>query len=287
LQLYARELAKRGVILAVCSKNDHANAMAPFEQHPEMILKPADIACFVANWSDKAQNIREIAQRLNIGLDSLVFVDDNPFERNLVRSELPMVAVPEVPEDPGLIAAVLADAGYFEGLMVTDEDRERTGQYQANIAREALQAEAADLPAYLRGLGMELVWKRFDRIGLARTVQLINKTNQFNLTTRRYTEEDVLAVMDDPRAFGLQLRLLDRFGDREAPGRRELADRYVADELPGSWAAGGRSDFDSGGARGEAAWRGAADWRISTDTKERHGAGALPEARVHAARAKC
>lgn len=213
LQLYAREMAKRGVILAVCSKNDHANAMAPFEQHPEMILKPADIACFVANWSDKAQNIREIAQRLNIGLDSLAFIDDNPFERNLVRSELPMVAVPEVPEDPGLIPAVIADAGYFEGLSVTEEDRERTKQYQANIAREALQAQAADLPAYLRGLEMELIWKRFDRIGLARTVQLINKTNQFNLTTKRYTEPDVLAIMDDPRVFGLQLRLTDRFGD--------------------------------------------------------------------------
>jgi FkbH-like protein len=134
-------------------------------------------------------------------------------ERDLVRQELPMVAVPEVGDDPAHYPRIVADAGYFEGLSVTEEDRERTSQYQGNRAREALKASTTDLPAYLRGLEMQLVWKRFDRIGLQRIVQLINKSNQFNLTTRRYTEESVLAVMDDPDAFGLQLRLLDRFGD--------------------------------------------------------------------------
>ena len=212
-QAYARELSRRGVILAVCSKNDEANAVEPFEKHPEMVLRRADIASFVANWSDKASNIRAIAQELNIGLDSLVFVDDNPFERNLVRRELPMVAVPEVTDDPVSYVRALSDAGYFEGLAVTDEDRERTGQYRGNQAREALRASATDIESYLRGLEMQLVWRPFDRIGLQRTVQLINKSNQFNLTTRRYTEEDVLAVMADRDAFGLQLRLLDRFGD--------------------------------------------------------------------------
>jgi FkbH-like protein len=212
-QDYARELSRRGVILAVCSKNDEANALEPFEKHPEMVLKRGDIASFVANWSDKAANIRAIAAELNIGLDSLVFVDDNPFERSLVRQELPMVAVPEVGDDPTDFPAILADAGYFEALTVTDEDRERSGQYQGNRLREALRSSTTDLPSYLRSLEMRLVWRRFDRIGLARTVQLINKTNQFNLTTRRYTEADVQAVMDDARAFGLQLRLLDRFGD--------------------------------------------------------------------------
>jgi FkbH-like protein len=212
-QDYARELSRRGIILAVCSKNDEANALAPFDRHPEMLLRRADIACFVANWNDKAANLRTIAAELNIGLDSLVFVDDNPFERNLVRQELPMVAVPEVTDDPTLFARTLADAGYFESLAVTEEDRARTAQYQGNRAREALRATATDLPSYLRGLEMRLLWRRFDRIGLARTVQLINKTNQFNLTTRRYGEDDVLALMADDRAFGLQLRLLDRFGD--------------------------------------------------------------------------
>ncbi len=212
-QDYCRELTRRGIILAVCSKNDEANAVEPFEKHPDMVLKRGDIASFVANWSDKAGNIRAIAEELNIGLDSLVFIDDNPFERNLVRQELPMVMVPEVSDDPVGYPVALSDAGYFEGLSVTDEDRERTSQYQGNKARDALKASATDLPAYLRGLEMELIVKPFDRIGLQRIVQLINKSNQFNLTTRRYTEEDVLAVMGDPEAFGLQLRLLDRFGD--------------------------------------------------------------------------
>jgi FkbH-like protein len=212
-QNYARELSRRGVILAVCSKNDEANALEPFEKHPEMILKRGDIACFVANWSDKAANIRAIAEQLNIGLDSLVFVDDNPFERSLVRQELPMVAVPEIGDDPTTFCQTLARAGYFEALNITQEDRERSGQYQGNRLREALKASATDLPSYLRNLEMTLSWRKFDAIGLSRTVQLINKTNQFNLTTRRYTEEDVLAVMHNPRAFGLQLRLVDRFGD--------------------------------------------------------------------------
>ena len=212
-QDYCRELTRRGIILAVCSKNDEANAVEPFEKHPDMVLRRGDIASFVANWSDKAGNIRAIAEELNIGLDSLVFIDDNPFERNLVRQELPMVAVPEVSDDPVGYPVALSDAGYFEGLSVTDEDRERTGQYQGNKARDALKDSATDLPAYLRGLEMQLVVKPFDRIGLQRIVQLINKSNQFNLTTRRYTDEDILAVMADPDAFGLQLRLLDRFGD--------------------------------------------------------------------------
>ena len=212
-QDYARELTRRGVILAVCSKNDEANALEPFEKHPDMVLKRADIASFVANWSNKADNIRAIAQDLNIGLDSLCFIDDNPFERNLVRQELPMVAVPEVSDDPTGYPVALADAGYFEALSVTDEDRERTSQYQGNKARDALKASVTDLPSYLRGLEMQLIWKRFDKLGMQRIVQLINKSNQFNLTTRRYTEEDVAAVMADPNAFGLQLRLTDRFGD--------------------------------------------------------------------------
>jgi FkbH-like protein len=212
-QDYARELSRRGVILAVCSKNDEANAVEPFEKHPDMVLRRGDIASFVANWSDKAANIRAIAQDLNIGLDALVFIDDNPFERALVRRELPMVAVPEVSDDPTGYPRALADAGYFEALAITEDDRARSSQYQANREREALRATTTDLPSYLRSLDMRLIWRRFDQIGLQRTVQLINKTNQFNLTTRRYTEDDVLAIMRDPRAFGLQLRLLDRFGD--------------------------------------------------------------------------
>ncbi len=214
VQEYAKELARRGVILAVSSKNDEANALEPFEKHPEMVLRRPDIASFRANWQNKADNIRAIAADLNIGLDSLVFLDDNPFERNLVREELPMVAVPEVPDDdPSRVASVLADAGYFESLVLTPEDLERTAQYQENRARDELRAGATDMESYLRALDMRMIWNRFDRVGLQRVVQLINKTNQFNLTTRRHTESDVEAIMADAHSFGLQIRLLDRFGD--------------------------------------------------------------------------
>jgi FkbH-like protein len=213
VQEYAKDLARRGVILAVCSKNDEANALEPFEKHPDMVLRRGDIAAFRANWSDKAANLRAIAEELNIGLDALVFLDDNPFERNLVRAALPMVAVPEVSDDPAEVPALLAEAGYFESLAVTAEDRERTAQYQENRARHALQASSTDLDGYLRGLEMRMIWQRFDTLGLQRIVQLINKTNQFNLTTRRHTEADITAIMADAKSFGLQIRLLDRFGD--------------------------------------------------------------------------
>jgi len=178
-----------------------------------MVLRRDDIACFVANWTDKAANLRLIAERLNIGLDSLVFADDNAFERDLVRSELPMVAVPELPEDPGLFARTIADAGYFEAVTLTREDLERGAQYQANAARETMKTKATDVEGYLRGLNMELRWSRFDRVGSQRIVQLTNKTNQFNLTTRRTDEAAVLALTGDNRALTLQLRLLDQFGD--------------------------------------------------------------------------
>lgn len=213
VQSYARAMAQRGIILAVVSKNDAANATAVFEQHPEMLLKRSDIACFVANWNDKATNIRAVAKQLNIGLDSLVFVDDNPFERDFVRRELPMVAVPEVPEDPAMVPALLAHAGYFEGLQITDDDRARVSHYKANAERRELEESTADVDSYLRSLEMRLVWQRFSNVDLHRVVQLINKTNQFNLTTRRYTEPEVLEVMSDTSAFGLQFRLNDRLGD--------------------------------------------------------------------------
>jgi FkbH-like protein len=212
-QQYAAKLAERGIILAVCSKNDDVNARSAFERHPEMVLRLKNIACFVANWQDKASNLRMIAKTLNIGLDSLVFADDNPFERNLVRQELPSVAVPEMSEDPALYVDTIADAGYFEGLTLTAEDRERSEQYQANAERERLRETVTDMASYLGGLEMQLVWAPFDSVGLGRISQLINKSNQFNLTTRRYTQDEVAETMTDPSCLHLQLRLLDRFGD--------------------------------------------------------------------------
>jgi FkbH-like protein len=212
-QSYAKALSSRGILLAVCSKNDEANALAPFAQHPDMALRREDIIVFIANWDDKAANLRRIARALGIGLDALVFADDNPFERNLVRRELPMVATPELPEDPSLFAACISDAGYFEALQLTPEDRARSAQYLANAQRDSLLHKASDLDAYLRSLASTLHWRHFDQVGVARVTQLINKTNQFNLTTRRRTETEVAALIQDPKALTLQLRLTDRVGD--------------------------------------------------------------------------
>ena len=212
-QKYALQLSQRGIILAICSKNDEANALEPFDRHPEMLLRREHFACFVANWNDKATNLRQIAKNLNIGTDSLVFADDNPFERNLIRQELPEVAVPELPDDAALYAACIAAAGYFEGLSITAEDEERTKLYRANTEREHLRESVTDIASYLDSLRMELRVSAFDEVDLPRIVQLINKTNQFNLTTRRYAASEVTAIMNDRTALPLQFRLLDRFGD--------------------------------------------------------------------------
>jgi len=217
-QKYAKDLSRRGVILAVCSKNDESIAMEPFRSHPEMLLKSGDIACFVANWEDKASNLRSIAQQLNIGLDSMVFADDSVFERNIVRRELPMVMVVELPEDPALYARCIADAGYFETLEITREDTLRAQNYQSEKSRAQVRQSVTDMDGYLESLEMRLIWNHFDRTGLQRIVQLINKTNQFNLTTRRHSEAAVLNVLQDPNALSLQLRLTDKFGDHGVIG---------------------------------------------------------------------
>ena len=212
-QRYAQQLSKRGVILAICSKNEEANAVAAFDSHPDMVLRRKDISCFVANWRDKATNLREIALELNIGLDSLVFVDDNPAERALIRRELPMVAVPELPDDPSGYVDCLARAGYFEAIVVSADDRDRTQQYRANKERETLRQSATDLDGYLEDLHMELTWSSFQPADLGRVVQLINKTNQFNLTTERRTQGDVLHLMRDEAVATVQIRLADVYGD--------------------------------------------------------------------------
>lgn len=233
IQDYAKNLARRGIILAVCSKNDEKIAKEVFEKHPEMLLRKHDIACFVANWDDKANNLRTIAKTLDIGLDALVFLDDNPFERNFIRSELPMVMVPEVPEDPALYPNILSRAGYFEGLHITHEDRNRTLHYRENAARSLAQAGAADMSTFLSTLQMRLHWKRFNHIDRARIVQLINKTNQFNLTTIRYTVAEFAMMLSEPNTIGFQFRLVDRFGDNGIIGiligRRTKANELLLD----------------------------------------------------------
>ena len=213
VQRAALALRERGVVLAVSSKNDEANARRPFREHPEMLLKEDHIAVFKANWQDKAGNIRAIAQELSLGLDSMVFLDDNPVERGLIRRELPEVMVPELPEDPALYARTLMAGGYFEAVAVSDEDRKRADFYQTNAKRAAAQVDATDLEGYLASLGMEMTVQPFNAVGRARIVQLINKSNQFNLTTRRYDQADIEAFEQDPQALTLQIRLSDVYGD--------------------------------------------------------------------------
>jgi len=211
-QQYAAQLARRGVILAVCSKNDMQVAEAAFD-HPEMALKRSDIAAFVANWEDKASNLRRIAEQLNIGLDSLVFVDDNPAERDIVRRELPQVAVPELPDDVADYPARVAAAGYFEAIAFTADDSARVQTYRANGERQAALGQATDMAGYLKGLEMVMQARPIGTAELARATQLINKTNQFNLSTRRYSEVQVQQLADTPGAVALSLRLTDKFGD--------------------------------------------------------------------------
>jgi FkbH-like protein len=213
IQNFAQDLRSRGIILAVCSKNEDANARLPFREHDEMVLREEDIAVFVANWSDKASNLKYIAQTLNIGTDALVFLDDNPAERERVRQELPEVAVPEVGDDPALYVGLLAGAGYFEAIAFGDEDRKRAEMYQANAQRASEMQKIGNMDDYLRSLDMVCTIRPFDALGRARTAQLINKSNQFNLTTRRHTEADVAAMEGDPAKFTMQVRLVDRFGD--------------------------------------------------------------------------
>jgi FkbH-like protein len=210
VQRLAIELRSRGIVLAVCSKNDDAVARSGFT-HPEMQLRVDHIAVFQANWDDKATNIKAIAKELSLGVDAMVFLDDNPVERGLVRQILPEVAVPELPDDPALYARTLAAAGYFEALIYSAEDRARANFYQDNARRAALQSQAGDVGAYLASLDMTITFQSFDVVGRARIAQLINKSNQFNLTTRRYTEIDVAGAEVD--CFTLQIRLADRFGD--------------------------------------------------------------------------
>jgi FkbH-like protein len=212
-QHYAKQLGERGIILSVASKNDEANAREPFQRHPDMILRERDIASFQANWGSKAESLRAIAAELDIGIDSLVFVDDNPFERALVRELEPRAIVPEVGDDPSAYAQCLADAGYFESVALTEEDRSRGDLYATRAARMAAASGTADVASYLASLDMRLIWGRIDKLTLARSAQLIGKTNQFNLTTRRHGEADLTAMIDAPDYLPLQFRLVDRFGD--------------------------------------------------------------------------
>ena len=211
-QRYVKDLRRRGVILAACSKNDLENAKEGFS-HPDSVLRLDDFSAFKANWNPKPQNIQEIAAELNIGLDSMVFVDDNPAERSLVAEQLPEVAVPNVGSDVTLFAEFLERERYFEVHQVVSDDLNRSAFYSANAQRNAEQVGFADYGDFLASLDMIAEIAPFSPVYLERIAQLINKTNQFNLTTRRYTSAEVEAISRDTECIALYGRLADRFGD--------------------------------------------------------------------------
>ncbi len=212
-QQYVLALKERGVILAVCSKNEEHIAKEAFEKNTHMILHMDDIACFVANWQDKASNIRHIANELNIGLDSLVFFDDNPAEREIVHNFLPEVEVIDVPEDPALYVTALDKNSPFQWLELTKEDVSRSNSYIENRKRTAMSNQFVDYDSYLQALEMCGNVTVVGEKEVPRFTQLLNKSNQFNLRTERYTEGEISAMLDNPQYSLLAFELKDKFSD--------------------------------------------------------------------------
>jgi FkbH-like protein len=212
-QRYLLRLRERGVTLAVASKNDEANALAPFTSRPEMVLRRSDFVAFRANWQPKSDNVRDIAATLGIGLDAIVFVDDNPAEREQVRQALPDVRVVELGDDPSDYPVLVDRAGWLETVTLSAEDRTRSGMYQANAEREQLRMGIGDYDAYLRSLQQRAVIAPFEERYLDRIHQLTNKTNQFNLTTHRMSASQLAAMIDSADHLTAYVRLADRFGD--------------------------------------------------------------------------
>jgi FkbH-like protein len=217
LQRVLLDLAQRGILLAVCSKNNPADALEALEKHPGMLLRPAHFAALRMNWNDKAANLREIAQELNIGIDAIAFLDDNPVEREWVRGQLPEVTVIDLPPDPMNYASALREAPVFERLSVSAEDRERNRYYSDQRLRSELERSASSVEEFCQSLDMSLQIAPVGPQSLTRAAQLTQKTNQFNVTTRRYSEPQITAMADaGSRIF--TVGVTDRFGDNGIVG---------------------------------------------------------------------
>jgi FkbH-like protein len=246
-----KELRDRGVVLAVCSKNNRADAIAPFRSRDGMVLKLEDFASFKANWRDKATNLPEIAKDLSLGIDSFVFLDDNAFERNLIREQLADVIVPEGGSDPWSMIATLRRGMYFEAVDLTQEDLHRNASYQVTAVLRSAQESPGSLQSFLEGLGMTCAHGAVNEAVLPRVTQLVNKTNQFNLTTRRYTIDEVrkLAASNDwwCHWFRLADRLYQRLGfsrcDNDGNYRIEASSPTLAKP---AWIAGCRAPLADG-----------------------------------------
>lgn len=212
-QYWIKKLKNRGIILAVCSKNTESVAKEPFEKHPDMVLHLEDIAVFVANWENKVDNIRQIQGILNIGFDSIVFLDDNPFERNIVRENIPEITVPELPEDPADFLEFLYQLNLFETISISSEDAERTKQYRVEAERSVLQKSFTNEDDFLKSLNMVSLVEPFNKFNTPRVAQLSQRSNQFNLRTIRYTEADIEINATSKDIFSFTFTLADKFGD--------------------------------------------------------------------------
>ena len=213
-QLFLRALHQRGILLAVCSKNNPDTARLPFRHHPEMVLKEDDITVFVANWVSKAENIRQIADILRIGLGSMVFLDDNPFERGVVRDALPEVIVPELPEDPAEYVRCLTELNLFETTSYSALDAGRAELYRVDAQRKLAERSFVNAEDHLKSLEMKIVCQRFEPFHLPRIVQLLQRSNQFNLLTRRFNQVQCEAFMRDTENWlPIYLSLRDKYGD--------------------------------------------------------------------------
>lgn len=212
-QMWVKKLKQRGIIICVASKNNKETAKEPFEKHPDMVLKLDDIAIFQANWETKVDNIRTIQQILNISFSSMVFLDDNPFERNMVRENIPGITVPELPKDPGDYLEYLYSLNLFETASYSNADKDRTKQYQVEAKRVSLSKTFTNEADYLKSLNMVSHVSGFTKFNTPRVAQLSQRSNQFNLRTVRYTEADVKAYADDPEVIDLSFTLEDKFGD--------------------------------------------------------------------------
>ncbi|MDF2437008.1 MAG: hypothetical protein K0Q95_1384 [Bacteroidota bacterium] len=212
-QHWIKKLQQRGIIIAVCSKNTESVAKEPFAKHPDMVLKLDDIAVFMANWDNKVDNIRHIQSILNIGFDSMVFLDDNPFERNIVRENIKDITVPELPEDPADYLEYLTSLNLFETISFSKEDSERTSLYQVEAKRLITQKSFTNEEDFLKSLNMTSVVEPFDKFNTPRVAQLSQRSNQFNLRTVRYTEADIDAIGKSEDYFTFTFTLEDKFGD--------------------------------------------------------------------------
>lgn len=212
-QMWVKKLKQRGIIICIASKNDEAIAKEPFREHPDMILKLEDIAVFQANWETKVDNIRTIQSILNISFDSMVFLDDNPFERNIVRENIPGITVPELPEDPADYLEYLYSLNLFETASYSNADLDRTKQYQVEAQRISLSKTFDNEDDFLQSLNMVSVVSGFTKFNIPRVAQLSQRSNQFNLRTIRYTEADIEAMTENDAFIGLCFTLEDKFGD--------------------------------------------------------------------------